>query len=232
MSHNFLQISEKFFSIQGEGKTIGAPSIFIRLSGCNLLCKSDSWTCDSIDVWKKGTRTEFKDILSTEDIIGLKNGIHLIFTGGEPLLHQKNIASFLSFLNTEYNLRPFVEVETNGTILPIKDLIFDVNVWNVSPKLSNSGESKEKRFNRAAIFRLNKLNTIFKFVIDKREDVEEIFSDFGNIIAHNKVYLMPAADNQEDLSKKRREVIEFCKQYILNFTDRLHITTWNKKTGV
>ena len=232
MSLNHLQISEKFYSIQGEGKTMGAPSIFVRLTGCNLLCKSDKWVCDSIEVWRKGNKVDFKEVLSIEDIISLENGVHLIFTGGEPLLHQKSIASFLAYLQMEHNLRPFVEVETNGTIMPIKELIFDVNVWNVSPKLTNSGETLKKRVNIAAIQQFNKLNTIFKFVISERKDVEEIFDVFGNYIERKKVYLMPAADNQETLYEKRIEVIEFCKQYILNFTDRLHITTWNKKTGV
>ena len=33
-----LAISEVFYSIQGEGKTMGIPAVFVRLAGCNLMC--------------------------------------------------------------------------------------------------------------------------------------------------------------------------------------------------
>lgn len=60
---DFLNVSEKFLSIQGEGRTTGIPAIFLRLSGCNLLCKSSNWICDSIEVWRKGTKTSFDAVL-------------------------------------------------------------------------------------------------------------------------------------------------------------------------
>ena len=226
-----LHISEKFYSIQGEGKSSGYPAIFIRLSGCNLLCKSDSWICDSIEVWRKGNSTNFEDVFNELDIERLKNGAHLIITGGEPMLHQKNIASFLAFMQITYNFIPFVEIETNGTISPQKELVFDVKQWNVSPKLLNSGEKFEKRFNREVFEKFNKLNSIFKFVVEKEEDVIEIFTNYG-YLNKNRIYLMPAGETQEKLNQIRLEVIELCKKYILKYTDRIHIVAWNKKTGV
>ena len=60
-----LNISEQFYSIQGEGRTVGVPALFLRLQGCNLTCggkktvltgnKQDgaSWRCDTIEVWTK-----------------------------------------------------------------------------------------------------------------------------------------------------------------------------------
>lgn len=230
-NHNYLHISEKFYSIQGEGKTSGFPSLFIRLSGCNLLCKSESWICDSIEVWKKGIKTKFEEVLTELDLERLKNGAHLIITGGEPMLHQKSIDSFLAFMQMTHGFVPFVEVETNGTIEPTKELVFDVKQWNVSPKLLNSGEEFDKRYKRQALEKFNKLNSIFKFVVEKEEDVMEIFVNYG-YLNQNKIYLMPAGETQEKLNAVRLEVIEFCKKYILKFTDRLHIVAWNKKTGV
>ena len=47
MSKTFLKINEIFYSIQGEGSTIGTPSIFLRLSGCNLKC----YWCDTPFTW-------------------------------------------------------------------------------------------------------------------------------------------------------------------------------------
>ena len=57
-----LAISEIFFSIQGEGKTVGIPSVFVRLGGCNLICGGEGtqndkklhnnakWRCDTIEI--------------------------------------------------------------------------------------------------------------------------------------------------------------------------------------
>jgi organic radical activating enzyme len=92
-----LIVSEKFYSLQGEGQTMGIPAIFVRLAGCNLLCKSDHWVCDSIEVWRKGDKTPFEEVLSAKDVDRLMNGAHLIFTGGEPMLHQKKILEYLNW---------------------------------------------------------------------------------------------------------------------------------------
>ena len=63
-----LIVSEYFYSIQGEGKTMGVPSVFIRLTACNLMCggrgtekdfklhNGATWRCDSIEVWRKGKK--------------------------------------------------------------------------------------------------------------------------------------------------------------------------------
>ena len=229
---NNLYISEKFYSIQGEGKTTGVPAIFVRLSGCNLLCQSSNWVCDSIEVWQKGTSTEFEDVLSGEEIEILKQGAHLVITGGEPMLHQVKILNFLNWLKEYHKCRPFVEIETNGTFIPVKGLDKRVDQWNVSPKLENSGEAFGKRYEKDALVFLNKLPTsCFKFVVDSEDDIKEIFGNYG-FLSKNKVILMPAGDSQELLEKVRPLVIELCKKYVLRFTDRLHITAWNKKTGV
>ena len=48
-----LDVSERFYSIQGEGKYAGYPAYFIRLSHCNLNCVFGKYRCDTFDVWKK-----------------------------------------------------------------------------------------------------------------------------------------------------------------------------------
>lgn len=233
-----LVISEKFYSIQGEGQTMGVPSIFIRLAGCNLLCKSDSWVCDSIEVWQKGTKTDFNKVLTNEDVSRLSAGAHLIFTGGEPLLHQDKIIRFLDWFNSEYNFFPTTEAETNGTIMPSIKMMHYIDYWNCSPKLSNSGESKERRINAEALKRINnrivytKQSAIFKFVISDYSDILEIVEDFKDIISMDKVVLMPAGDTQEKLNETRLMVVEQCLTHGFRYSDRLHIVIWNQKTGV
>ena len=106
-----LAVSEYFYSLQGEGRTMGIPAIFLRLTGCNLMCggygvekdgilRDDAtWVCDTIAVWIKGTTYSFPELIvllnSQLDFVArLKKGVHLVITGGEPLLQQKRIVAF------------------------------------------------------------------------------------------------------------------------------------------
>lgn len=229
-----LIVSEVFYSIQGEGQTMGIPSVFIRLGGCNLMCKSKDWICDSIEVWQKSKAVNFADVLPEEYLERLKNGAHLIITGGEPLLHQHTLLSYLGWLRVIVGFSPVTEIETNGTIEPIAELFPWIRYWNVSPKLSNSGESYERRVNEVAIHKIcsnvAKDRLMFKFVINKPEDLIEIFDAYT--IPAKCVFLMPAGATQEELLETRPMVAEQCKQFGFRYSERLHIGIWNKKTGV
>lgn len=231
---NSLVISEKFYSIQGEGATMGIPSVFIRLAGCNLLCKSESWICDSIEVWQKGVKTPFNQVLTAEQLSHVLNGAHLIFTGGEPLLHQKKIVEYLDWFFEEHHMNPYVEVETNGTIIPSDNMISFVDQWNCSPKLANSGEPFSKRVNEVAINKINHKgkSSIFKFVIEKNEDVLDLLNDYGDHIFESKIVLMPAGETQEKLNITRPIVVQQCMKMGWRYSERLHIVIWNQKTGV
>ena len=228
-----LIVSEKFYSIQGEGQTMGIPAVFLRLAGCNILCKGVGWICDSIEVWKKGTKQEFNEVLTGELFERLRDGAHLVITGGEPMLHQKKLKEFLMWFKLNYGWLPIIEVETNGTILPDEYFFGVVNYWNCSPKLSTSGETKEKRLKEIPLDRINKDPlSIFKFVISSEDDVLEILTDYAPVINMKKVILMPAGDSQELLNEIRVTVMDLCVKMGLRYSDRLHIVGWNKKTGV
>ena len=230
---DYLQVSEKFYSIQGEGVTMGVPAVFLRLTGCNLLCQSESWICDTIEVWRKGKRTPFADVLSEDDVDALSDGAHLVITGGEPMLHEKKIIKYLKWFEQEYKFKPYVEIETNGTIKPKEDLWLYVEQFNVSPKLSTSGETKVRRINENALKWFAQRNTIFKFVISTPTDVVELFTDFDIINERpSKIVLMPAGDDQDKLNKTRPMVMRLCMEQGLRYSDRLHIVAWNQKTGV
>jgi organic radical activating enzyme len=227
----FLIVSEKFTSIQGEGQTMGKNSIFLRLSGCNILCQSESWICDTIEVWRKGKKTAFENIFNLGEIDRLKNGFHLIITGGEPLLHQNKVSEFLYYFTETHGFTPIIEVETNGTIEPNAFLLAVVKYWNVSPKLQNSGVSKLERFKPEVLEIFNQFNSIFKFVVSNEEDMDEI-SNLLTYIHKNKIWLMPAGSDREQLDKSRPIVIQQCLNYGLSYSERLHIIIWNQKTGV
>jgi 7-carboxy-7-deazaguanine synthase len=223
-----------------------------------------TWRCDSMEVWKKGkpvSNTEIErtfarmsslDHFDSEEAMNkfmwnIANGAHIVITGGEPLLQDQRMIYFLEdFFHTYKHWKkknhaagpemPFVEVETNGTISPSMQLINMVSLWNVSPKLSNSGMPAERRINRTAIGDIIRYGTDyqFKFVIDGREDFMEVVADY--IVPYKipgpSICLMPACDNAVDLPAKSQEVINICMANGLKFSPRLHIHIWNQKTGV
>ena len=230
-----LSIAEIFYSIQGEGQTVGTPAYFIRLAGCNLKCgygPEATWRCDSIEVWQKGKIMSFDRIAEELDLTTIHKGAHLIFTGGEPLLQQQRIAEFIGYLHDECDCNPIIEVETNATILPNFYLRTLVNYWNVSPKLNNSGMELTRRINIIALRSLSQLNTMFKFVVSDIEDWDEIVSDYLPHINRSQIWLMPAADNRQKLERVSEWLVELCKAEVLHFSTRLQIAIWNKTTGV
>ena len=238
--NNSLLVSEVFYSIQGEGQTMGVPSVFLRLGGCNILCQSKHWVCDTIEVWRKSKATLFEDVLDEEQTMRIvQQNAHLVITGGEPLIHQIAIENYLEWFKSKYNIKPIIEVETNGTILATTYLAKVVDYWNCSPKLSTAGEQNPKhiRLNLLVLKDLNDMTfgkTIFKFVISSNEDVDEIFKDFGvdSIIDRRKIVFMPAGSSQDELVQTRLFVAEKARYLGVRYSDRLHVVIWNLKTGV
>ncbi|MHB8461302.1 MAG: 7-carboxy-7-deazaguanine synthase QueE [Vulcanimicrobiaceae bacterium] len=115
-----LQLSEIFYSIQGEGTWSGTPAVFIRLAGCNLSCAF----CD--------TDYATKFLASIDDIVAQVRSIGkdcpmVILTGGEPLTQSQTRELILALQHDGRR----VHIESNGTIFT--DL--DASVWLcVSPK--------------------------------------------------------------------------------------------------
>lgn len=241
---NKLAISEVFYSIQGEGKTVGIPSVFVRLGGCNLMCggmgtqfdgelhNGAEFRCDTVEVWMKATSMNVEEILDDRCIEAIKNDAHIILTGGEPMMQQAGLEAFIKYVKHNINANAYFEVETNGTIMPNEFLLYQIHLWNCSPKLLNSGNDRSMTFKAEVIKQLNKLNTIFKFVINNIKEWNEVKEIYYNIIDKNKIYLMPAGENQDLLNDNKLNVVELAIENYVNFTTRLHIEIWNKKTGV
>ena len=239
-----IAISEVFYSIQGEGKTVGIPSVFVRLGGCNLMCggmgtqfdgelhNDAEWRCDTVEVWMKAQSKEAKDVLPKDCIEAIKNGAHIILTGGEPMMQQAALEEFIKYIKFELKVDSFFEVETNGTILPSEYLLNNINLFNCSPKLKNSGNDKNITYKPDVVKELNKRNSIFKFVVSSENDWKEIKDDYLYLVDKKKVYLMPAGENQKLLNKNKQTIVDLAIKNHLNFTTRLHIDIWDKKTGV
>mgnify|MGYP001591590327 FL=1 len=153
-----MQVSEIFYSIQGEGTNLGAPAIFLRLAGCHLRCV---W-CDSKFTWslKSGEKMSTAEITKELKKFPCK---HLVVTGGEPLIQQNALKELFEKLKDYY-----IEMETSGSLK--SHLHKYIDQYNCSPKLSNS---KNNRINLEE-FPIEK--TYYKFVIEKPGDIEEVKS--------------------------------------------------------
>lgn len=233
-----IAVSEHFYSVQGEGPYTGVPAVFLRLQGCNLLCM---FPCDTIPVWRVGKShsieklaQEFNKLYGTY----FKNGAHLILTGGEPMMRQKELIEFLICLESVLKSgKPYVEVETNGTIMPQGDFEVFIDHYNISPKLANSKMSVERRVRPEVIRYLideSPKRTIFKFVVDKQEDIAELVDTYAKPfgIPSSIIYLMPECTSDVELREKQAKVIEWCKESGYRYSNRLHIEVYNELTGV
>lgn len=232
MSKDKIIVAEYFYSIQGEGPTMGRPAIFLRLGGCNLFCNG-AWRCDTIEVWQKGKAesiVELAEKISSD--LRINCSPSLIITGGEPLIQQRQL---IDLLDTIGFLRlGKTEIETNGTIIPHFRLEHYTDQFNVSIKLEGSGEDFKKRINPGAIKWFKESHkSIFKFVVSSLADLKEV-EDIRKVyqIQKKKIWLMPACNSRKELIKRSHELSEICKHEGYNFSPRLQLLIWDKTVGV
>lgn len=231
-----LKIAE-FFSrtIQGEGPSVGTPAAFLRMKDCTLNC---TW-CDSTEVWRFGNSYSVFEVLDLMQESGLvddlRNGHHLVLTGGSPIKQQKQLAALLALFQVRNGFVPYIEVENECVLMVDPQFAQFVTQWNNSPKLENSGMKKALCYkpeviNQAALFN----NSWFKFVISQPSDWEEIDKDYltPRLIDRSQVILMPCGSNQQELSESREMVADIAIRENVLFSDRLHITLWNLKVSV
>lgn len=232
----FLNVSEFYCdTIQGEGVYSGHPSAFLRLKGCHINCSY----CDSTEVWRYGTPFSFGELFELMDAFGLpdklKKGHHLVITGGAPLLQQDRLLNFfMSFVN-RYKFQPVVEIENEATIMPHYILDKYIYCWNNSPKLNSSNVDFERRYKPEVLKRLSEFeNSWFKFVISEEKDWEEIENGFllFNLIKKSQIILMPEGATRKEIEFNRQMVVDLAIENNVRFTDRLHISIWDRKVGI
>lgn len=237
---------EVFYSIQGEGKNLGQPSIFVRTSLCNLHC---IW-CDTDYTWNwKGARFahvrdaepgyekfDIKEVvaeLSVAEVAALVRQYpcrNVVLTGGEPMMQQEGLLALMEELGKGY----WFEIETNGTIVPDPEFDARINQYNASPKLANSNNPKKLREKpRAYRFFARSPKAVFKFVIAEPQDLEEVLALAERYaIPPEKIYLMPEGTSGASLEEKQKWLVEVCKKHGFHFTSRLHILIYGNKRGV
>lgn len=231
-----LAIAEMFCdTLQGEGIHAGLPATFVRLQGCTLKC---IW-CDTLEVWSHGNEYSFEEIFKMwEDvdlITRLRDGQHLILTGGSPLKQEARLIKFITAFVHKYHFKPFIEVENEAVLVPSTNFEVFVDWWNNSPKLANSGMKPKVRIKPAAMeYMASLVNSSFKFVVSSEQDWQEIVNDYMEPfnIHKDQIILMPEGQTQAELQLSRPIAAQMAIDNQVRFTDRLHVTIWDKKTGV
>ena len=216
-----LRVSEVFSSIQGEGASLGRPSVFVRLQGCAVGC---AW-CDTKYSWDpgRGRETTLDALLAEVKAAGPEN---VVVTGGEPLEHP----AFADLIAGIKSLGLRVEVETAGTEIPPT---VPVDQWNVSLKLAHSGVAAERRLRPEAIRGFRDLGAWFKFVVGDERDLDEVLAlqaEFA--IPSARILLMPLGMRREEQQARMPEVAAWCRRHGFGFSPRLHILIWGPKRGV
>ena len=225
-----MKISEIFESIQGEGNNAGKPAVFLRTAECNLKCvwcdTKYTWDWKNYDYSKEVNEMSIKEVRQSLEQFRIR---HLVITGGEPLMQQDDLAELLTFLKPKF----YVEVETNGTILPINALSVLVDQWNVSPKTKNSGNPLEMcEDNECYTFFSKKKNCYFKYVVESEEDLIEINQLISKYnLEKERVLLMTQAITKEEILSKENSVFTISKKNSLGFSPRLHVMKWGSQRG-
>jgi organic radical activating enzyme len=149
---HILKITEIFSSVQGEGLRQGEPTIFIRLSGCNLKCSF----CDTKYAWEEGQQYSVDQVL--EEVRKIRQSFPaqwICITGGEPLL--QDIDGLTKALKKE-GLK--IQVETNATLYRT----LPVDWYSISPKPDRYTYRPEYREKAKEV----------KIIITKNLDLESI----------------------------------------------------------
>lgn len=150
------RVTEIFYSLQGETRTVGLPTVFVRLTGCPLRCTF----CDTAYAFHGGTKMDIGDIVLQVQTYQPR---YVTVTGGEPLA-QKSCFPLLTAL---CDLGVEVSLETSGSI-DIQDVDPRV-VCVMDLKTPGSGEEAKNRYDNIALL---KPTDQLKFVICGREDYD------------------------------------------------------------
>ena len=295
-----LRYSEAFYSVQGEGKFVGVPSVFLRTFGCNFRCMNFGVDKSVGDRWEQHARGErynaevkqlldngihkttkefndlpivhtgcdtyasiypefkhFNMLKSVDEVVEhllsllpegkwtMDNGqdVHLILTGGEPLLAWQRLYVEL-FEHPRMKDLKNVTIETNTTQNLHNDFYNYLNdhkriqlTFSCSPKLSVSGESWDDAI-KPDVAReyscVDGSDMYFKFVVADQDDVDEVgraVDAYREAGVDVPVYLMPLGGRSEEYTLNVQEVANLCMERGWRFSPRLHISLFGNAWG-
>ncbi len=214
---------------------MGRRCSFLRLSGCNLRC---SW-CDTPYTWDwtgvngraydPEMERQMLDVDAIVSAIDAHRTDMLVVSGGEPLLQQRRLLPLLQRMVHD-GVR--VEIETAATVVPLTEVVTCVAQFNVSPKLSNSGNPLQRRHRPAVLDALQASGkAAWKFVAVGVEDLAEIDA----LVAQHHltpIYVMPEGTTAEVVTARMRLLTNDVLARGWNLTSRLHVLLYGNRRGV
>ena len=228
-----MKLAELFYSIQGEGKLSGVPSVFVRASGCNLRCV---WCDTPYTSWSP----EGEDVPVDEIVrrVGEFGARHVVVTGGEPMI-MADIVQLCAALHHKHH---HITIETAATVFHVLKL----DLASLSPKLSNSTPHDREGGRFVAMHERQRLNIgviqqfidtspdfQLKFVVSSDRDLDEIQEILEQLkhVTPSDVLLMPEGTDQATLDSRTGWIAEICKRTGFRFCPRLHVALYGNRRG-
>lgn len=206
-------------------------------------CDSYISTYPCFKKWCKEYTTEelIEKLKSIKPVTNVWENVHLVMTGGEPLINQLQIVELIEkLIEAEHIQKLHVTFETNGTVELKQEVKEKMNqlsdkvewLFSVSPKLSLSGEPREKTLfaDRVANYNkdLNNSSLYLKYVARNSEDLKDIieFTEAYNKagVNYEDIYLMPEGGKVSDeVNFTNKEIANICMKYGYRFCLRAHL---------
>lgn len=209
-----LKITEIFYSLQGESKTVGQPTVFVRLTGCPMRCSY----CDTAYAFHGGERLELEEVLQE---VAKYDAKYVCVTGGEPLAQPKCLALLTSLCDQGYQ----VSLET-GNAIDIAAV--DPRVYIVLDiKTPASGEEHNNRYSNLDYL---KSTDALKLVICDQDDYlwSQKLVEAKQLSDICEVFFSPSA---EQLSATDLADWIVRDQLKVRMQVQLHKILWNNEAG-
>ena len=212
LNNTTLNITEIFYSLQGEAKEVGIPTVFVRLTGCPLRCNY----CDTAYAFKGNNPLSIQHIL---DEVAQYNTRYVCVTGGEPMAQSNCLKLLDSLIDSGYN----VSMETSGSIdiAPVNNKVSIV----MDIKTPSSTEEHQNRYENLPIL---KSKDQLKFVIASRSDFDWCNEILDNYEVESEILFSPVYE-----SLKPVELAEWILEKKLNvrLQVQLHKILWGNQKG-
>ena len=211
-----LRISEIFYSLQGETRTVGLPTVFVRLTGCPLRCR---W-CDTEHAFKGGELLSIEAVLAQ---VAQYSPSYVTVTGGEPLGQKACLQLLTALADQGYE----VSLETSGalTLAGVDPRI--VKVMDLKPPAS--GESHRNLYDNIAL--LGKQDQL-KFVIADRDDYQWSVAKLIEYNLADRVSDVLFSPVSETMSAEQLAGWILEDRLPVRFQLQLHRMIWGDRTGV
>ena len=212
LNNTTLNITEIFYSLQGEAKEVGIPTVFVRLTGCPLRCNY----CDTAYAFKGNNPLSIQHIL---DEVAQYNAQYVCVTGGEPMAQSNCLKLLDSLIDSGYN----VSMETSGSIdiTPVNSRVSIV----MDIKTPSSTEEHQNRYENLPIL---KSKDQLKFVIASRSDFDWCNEILDNHEVESEILFSPVYE-----SLKPVQLADWILEKKLNvrLQVQLHKILWGDQKG-